>query len=657
MRALALLLTASSWILAQTPPAHPDSSSSIRSTIDSLYKTQNFREVAISPDGKSVAWTEVLKNANHTDSRNSAIYIAPLNEPRKVRRITAGDGHMDASENSIAWSPDSANIAFLSDAGEQGQRQLYIADVENSAIQRLTSLKGYLADPIYSPNGKEIAFLFTENAPRVAGPLEPSTPELGVIDEKIYEQRLTIINTSSNTLRTISPADMYVYEFDWSPSSQELAYTASHGAGDNNWWIAKLYRTDASGSKPELVCKPPDQIAGPRWSPDGKNITFIGGIMSDEGSTGGDIYSVPALGGPMVNLTPGRKSSAAWIKWIPASGRLLFGQYKDGSIQIATLNPATRETETLWTGDEQIRFGGVAKDGKTSAAIRTSWQHAPEVWAGPLGDWRQVTQANAAEKPGWGKAEKVHWTNGGSAVQGWLLYPSDFDKTRKYPMVISVHGGPASQKSPSWPSPGFDLSVLANQGFFVFYPNPRGSYGQGEAFTKANVKDFGYGDLSDILSGLDEVLRTVPVDPQRVGIAGWSYGGFMTMWAVTQTHRFHAAVAGAGIANWQSYYGQNLIDQWMIPYFGASVYDAPAVYAKSSPINYIKNVKTPTLIVVGDRDAECPMPQSREFWHALRTLGIKTEFVVYPNEGHHFNSPEHVEDVLERTISWFKDNM
>jgi dipeptidyl aminopeptidase/acylaminoacyl peptidase len=153
------------------------------------------------------------------------------------------------------------------------------------------------------------------------------------------------------------------------------------------------------------------------------------------------------------------------------------------------------------------------------------------------------------------------------------------------------------------------------------------------------------------------VVRTLPVDPARLGIAGWSYGGYMTMWTVTQTRRFRAAVAGAGIANWQSYYGENLIDQWMIPYFGASVYDNPAVYARSSPINFIRNVTTPTLILVGDSDAECPAPQSYEFWHALKTRGVRTQLVVYAGEGHAIRKPEHVQDLLERTIAWFNDNL
>jgi dipeptidyl aminopeptidase/acylaminoacyl peptidase len=184
-------------------------------------------------------------------------------------------------------------------------------------------------------------------------------------------------------------------------------------------------------------------------------------------------------------------------------------------------------------------------------------------------------------------------------------------------------------------------------------PNPRGSYGQGEAFTRGNVKDFGYGDLRDILAGVDTVVKTLPVDNDRIGIAGWSYGGYMTMWAVTQTNRFRAAVSGAGLSNFQSYYGENDIDQWMIPYFGASVYDDPAVYARSSPINFIKNVKTPTLVVVGERDGEVPAPQSREFWHALKALGVETQFVVYEGEGHAILNPEHRQDIQQRMTAWF----
>jgi dipeptidyl aminopeptidase/acylaminoacyl peptidase len=190
-------------------------------------------------------------------------------------------------------------------------------------------------------------------------------------------------------------------------------------------------------------------------------------------------------------------------------------------------------------------------------------------------------------------------------------------------------------------------------GYFVLEPNPRGSFGQGEEFTQANRGDFGYGDLRDILAGVDKAEAGYSIDPNRVGLTGWSYGGFMAMFAVTQTQRFKAAVAGAGISDWQSYYGENSIDQWMTPYFGATVYDNPAVYARSSAINFIRQARTPTLVVVGERDGECPAPQSFEFWHALRARHVPTRLVVYPNEGHMFTDPAHRQDVMARAAEWF----
>jgi dipeptidyl aminopeptidase/acylaminoacyl peptidase len=626
--------------------------------LSTVSATTQYRETAISPDGRYLAWIANLRNPDHTDSRNSEIFLLDLSKPRATaQKISQSKPH---AEHSIAWSPDSRQFAFLSDADKPGQLELYIQDAGSSSARKITSLTGFLAMPRWSPDGQKIALLFTENAPRAAGPLEAATKDAGVVEEHIYEQRLTLINARTGKADPISPADTYVYEYDWAPDSDRLAYTAAKGSGDNNWWIAQLYTISAASGEVHPVYRPALQIANPQWSPDGKSIAFIGGIMSDEGSTGGDIFTIPAVGGTDPhNATPERKSSPSWIRWLP-SGKILFTETIDGGTAIATLDPASGTAETLWSGSETLRGGdgaiSASGDGRTIAAIRSSWTLAPEVWAGSPNDWAQRTHANDALKPLWGKTENLHWKNDEFDVEGWLMYPVNYDPAKKYPMVVSVHGGPAAAKKPAWPS-AFDMTLLSSQGYFVLFPNPRGSFGEGEAFTKANVKNFGDGDLRDIMLGVDRVILTLPVDPNRLGIAGWSYGGYMTMWAITQTHRFHAAVAGAGIANWQSYYGENLIDQWMIPYFGSTVYNNPPVYAKSSPINFIRNVKTPTLIAVGDSDAECPAPQSYEYWHALKTLGIKTELVIYPGEGHAIRKPEHVQDLLERTIHWFHDNL
>ena len=619
--------------------------------------TTEFRQVALSPDGRRVAYVEGLRNADNSDSRNSLIYIAT--EGAAPRRITVGPSGAKCQEKDITWSPDSRQIAFLSDCASSRQLQLYVADAVTGKTHKLTSVKGYLQTPKWSPEGMQIAVLFTENATRMAGPTEAGVKDAGVVEEVIHEQRLTLVDPRSGATRCVSPADTYVYEYDWSPEGARIVYTAAKGSGDNNWWIAQLYTLATATGDVKHLYKPELQIAVPRWSKDGKQIAFIGGLMSDEGSTGGDIYAISAEGGTPRDLTPNIQASPSWIDWLP-SGRILYAETVDGGSAIAVLNPSKGESEVLWRGDESVRAGedtlSASADGKSIATARSSFALPPEVWAGPINDWKQITHANASLKPVWGKSERLHWMSEGQRVQGWLMYPANYQAGRKYGLIVSVHGGPAAARKPAWPI-WFDFTALSAEGFFVLFPNPRGSYGAGEAFTTANVKDFGFGDLRDIMAGVNQAEHDLPIDDNRLGIGGWSYGGYMTMWAVTQTHRFHAAVAGAGIANWQSYYGENLIDQWMIPYFGSSVYDDPAMYARSSPITYIRNADTPTLIVVGDSDEECPSPQSYEFWHALKTKGVKTRLVIYPGEGHRFHKREDQKDVLARTVDWFRENL
>jgi dipeptidyl aminopeptidase/acylaminoacyl peptidase len=567
------------------------------------------------------------------------------------------DGNPGDGEDSPAWAPDSSRLAFVSDAEERGQKEVWVARADGSRPRRTTGVVGYLAAPRWSPDGTSIAFLYVEGS-QGGGPLRAHAARTGVIEEVIRNQRVAVVDVGSGEVHLLSPAGIHVYDYDWSPDGRSLSVTAAPGPGDNNWWVAQLYVVDRSSGSARAIYRPKWQIADPRWSPDGKTIAFIEGLMSDEGAHGGDLYTIPAEGGKATNHTSGRKATPNWLTWLSPS-EILFTEYQKGGSAICTLQLGNGVIERRWRGAEALTAGGffttfaVAKDGSMCGLIRQSFDRPPEVWVGPIGSWQQVTRTNEGQRARWGKAVSLEWASDGFDVQGWLIPPPDVKPGVLYPMVVVVHGGPASMALSTWPNLGHTTGALMAAGYFVLVPNPRGSYGQGEAFTQANVKDFGGGDLRDILAGVDAVLARYPVDPHRVGITGWSYGGYMTMWAVTQTTRFRAAVAGAGIANWQSYYGENLIDKWMIPFFGASVYDNPAVYEKSSPIRYIKRVKTPTLVIVGERDAECPAPQSFEFWHALKTLGVPTQLVVYPNEGHAFTDPEHRADRVERTLAWF----
>jgi len=607
--------------------------------LDELAAMHAFEEVAISPDGQRVAWVETVLEHGR-DTGRAAVFAAPVDGARPANKL--GEGRH------IAWSHDGTRLAYV-------DHQLYVAPIGGTGVA-VTKLTGYVTDPAWAPDDSRIAILFAEGAVGGGGPLEAEPIETGVIGAAVHNQRLTLVDVRSGAVHQVSPPALHVYEYDWSPDGARFALTAAPGPGDNNWWTAQLYTMPAAGGAATAIHKPALQIAEPRWSPDGAAIGFIGGLMSDEASTGGDVFTVPAAGGAAVNRTPGRPASASTLAWLSPS-QLLVAEYVGGGSAIGRLDLASGAVERLWQGDEAIHRGFLAnystsRDGVLAAAIRSDWQHPPEIWAGPIGAWHQVTALNAGHTAAWGPAKTIAWTSDRFSVQGWLLYPRDFDPARRYPMIVSPHGGPASVATPRWPRPT-DPALFSALGYFVFLPNARGSYGQGEAFTRANVRDFGGGDLRDILAGVDAVLKAAPVDPKRIGLTGWSYGGYMTMWAITQTRRFKAAVAGAGVANWLSYYGQNAIDQWMVPYFGASVYDDPAVYARSAPIGFVKRVATPTLIIVGERDGECPPPQSYELWHALRTLGVPTELVIYPGEGHRLRDTAHQRDVLERAAAWF----
>jgi len=624
----------------------------------SMPRVKNIRGVRISPDGTKLAW--ITRGGIMVQLTAAAESGAELGSPIAV------PDHLPLRD--IAWSPDSKQLTFLANIrGTMPAAQLWTVDAPGGTPEKLADFKGYVSTPSFSPDGKTIAVLFIEGMPRIAGPLMPMTPPEGEIDEHYYEQRITTVDIATHAVRQVSPSDLYVYEYDWAPDGKSWAVSAAHGSGDNNWWVARLYTISAETGQLHEVVKPKLQFAQPRFSPDGKEIAYISGIMSDEGSTGGDIYVVSASGGRARNLTPNMKASATWLTWT-APGKLLFTENVDGNAGVATVSTRGGDEKTLWSGFESISAGGwglslsLARDGVTSAVVRQSFTEPPELWAGPIGQWKKVTSMNSGAKPGWGETKNVHWLgeplpHSGAAgkkqrIQGWLMFPRNYDPHQKYPLVVTVHGGPSAACMPHWDTANGAASAL---GYFVLCPNPRGSFGQGEAFTLANVKDFGGGDYRDIMAGIDSLAKQYPINLNLLGIHGHSYGGYMTMWAETQTHRFKAAVAGAGLSDWLSYYGENDIDEWMIPFFGASVYDDPAVYAKSSPITFVKNVKTPTLILVGDRDGEVPAPQSFEWWHALKTLHVPVTLVVYKDEGHAINKPADRHDYELRSLEWFEE--
>ncbi|MGC1382074.1 MAG: S9 family peptidase [Candidatus Baltobacteraceae bacterium] len=624
---------------------------SMRDVLAATYAVRDLSAVDLSPGGDAVAWAEAFHDRSDLlgSPVSYALYIKRLAGGARLR-LTAGRMTAYYDEENPVWSPDGRHVAFLSDARSKGQLRLFVANAGGSRVRQLAAFKGNVQRLTWAPNGERLAVLYIADAHRKAGALAPGARDVGAIGTTIDEQRLATIDLRSGAIRMLTSDRRYVYEYGWSPDSRQVAITYADGNGDNNWWIARLARVDVATATIHDLLAPSYQIDDPQWSPDGKQIALIGGIMSDFGSTGGDVYLIDTSTGAARDLTTGAPFSVQSLRWNDAASLNLVA-HVSGSMHVLRLDAASGHATALTDREESLWSWSSAKDGAVVALVRASFQDPPEVWTGPPAELRQVSKSNAGATRLYGKAVSIEWKNDGNEVQGWLVYPLAFDPRRTYPMITIVHGGPSAATVPSFG--GRNVSGLASQGYFVFMPNPRGSFGRGEAFTRANVKGFGYGDWRDDLAGIDAAIAAAPIDPNRLGLMGWSYGGYMAMWAETQTSRFKAIVAGAGIVNWQSYYGQNKIDQWMIPFFGASVYQDPAVYAKSSPITYIEHSKTPVLILQGERDEEVPAPQAFEFWHAMETLGVPTKLIVYADEGHAPRQIAHQIDIMTQTVAWF----
>ena len=612
-----------------------------------------FLSVAISPDGKNVASVEGDASPSGGEPIIRTLTIRTVDGKRTVFVALPCGSVRECWPSSPVWSADGKTLAFALRKPGTHARSVYTVAADGSHPTDILDFNGTIGDIKYTPNSK-LVMLAVEGATKEVGATQPGAPITGDLSGPVPEQRIGVLDGGKLVWK--SPADMFVYQFDMIPDGSGFVGTAAHGDGDNNWWVAKLYRFDANGAA-KVIFDPPDarhQIADPVVSPSGKRVAFISGIMSDFGSTGGDIYDVPVAGGAANDTMPNTNVSARSIAW-GCDGRLhvefLSGPLTALGATDGGMGAGAPTTLFLTNQTLHGESAGVSRtcSSPVTATIHEDFTTPPEIEVGPIGHWHDLTHENAGlTMPA--TVKSITWKSDGYDVQGWLLLPPN--AKGKLPMITVIHGGPAAASVPRFAGPGIETKEL-EKGYALFFPNARGSFGQGEAFTQANVRDFGYGDLRDILAGIDQVEKEAPIDDARLGVTGGSYGGYMTMWTVTQTNRFKAGVAGAGIANWLSYYGENGIDEWMLPYFGASVYDDPQVYAKSSPMTFIKHVKTPVFAYVGALDIECPAPQTEEFWHALHDLGVPVSYAIYPGEGHGLRDPAHIADQEARTLAWW----
>lgn len=611
--------------------------------IDDALRLREVSDPQLSPDGVSVVFV-VTELDEETKEYRRQLWRIPT-EGGEARQLT----HDKPGKGEPRWSPDGRQIAFVARRGEGEENQIWLLPADGGEARPLTQAGGGVQGIEWSPDGSQLLFLSRE-AP---GEEEKRLREQGgirVVDRRPRMWQVWTVEVASDRCRQVTADRSSKAAARWSPDGRWIAFEQRHDPTANQVFRSSLWVIRASGKGRRRLTADSACETAPRWSPDGKQIAFLRRAVP--GYTQLDkLAVVPARGGEARVLTSRLDRSVVELSWTPL-GKCLLIVVHDGMRQHAhAMALRGGPLRPLTSGDRvvsSLRLAGPRLVFLSGSATEPAEIH---VAADDGTGERRLTATNPRVKHlRLGRTRAVSWSSGdGLRLEGVLVLPPGYRKGKPLPLIVEPHGGPAGART--W---GFysTWQVLAGHGYAVLSPNFRGSAGYGQAFVAANEDDFGGGDFADLMAGVDALVEQGIADPRRLGIMGYSYGGYMTAWAIGQTDRFRAAVAGAGVTNLQSFYGTSDIQWFTRDYQRGRPWERPERYAAQSPITYVGRVKTPTLIYHGDEDRRVPMEQSEQLYVSLRERGVPTELVRYPREAHGLTEYWHQRDCLERILGW-----
>lgn len=634
-------------------------------SIDDLLDMTTPADAQIHPDGEQVAYVRssaVGEKGNHAGS--SEVWLTSgLSDDRRLTTSTTHARHP-------RWSPDGKLLAYLGKLKGSSRHQICLLDRDWGETRLLTDQEAGVSRFSWSPDGSEILLLSTDPEPEEIKQRKKEDRDWIEYEAHHRFNRLWRYNIESGDTSTLTDDDLHIYEFAWSPDGTQVVAIAADQPYNWAWYGARLVLIDVESGAVSTLYAPEKQLARPAWSPDGSTIAVISCIFSDEGMTGGDVMLIDRATGDARNITEGHARSYLECHWAPNGATMLTPAVEDGAASICRVQRDGRN-EVLWFQRANLSaYSGAAlsqsRYGQHIAIIISTPDSPPNVQHGRVGecaiDWSAMTEMNNDLAEHVNTTEMtLHWPSfDDRLIQGLLIWPYDAEPgVDRLPMIVLVHGGPTGLSGYGFPdtrSMGW-AHLLAARGYLCFFPNYRGSMGFGTEFAELNNKDLGGGDLEDVLRGIDYCVERGWADPNRLGIGGWSYGGYLTPWAVTQTPRFKAAVSGASITNWTSFHGVSTIQGWDETFNRADPYNADGFYTFRSPVYNLDSAQTPTLFLHGERDPVCPVGQAYEMWRGLKERDIETELVVYPREPHGFREREHVRDLLTRVVDWFSERV
>jgi dipeptidyl aminopeptidase/acylaminoacyl peptidase len=645
MRKAALLLA---LVLACAPAA-----AQTVPTIDELVSLHRVGSPAISPDATRVVYT--VREANWDDNAyKTEIWMADV-ATGALRQLTTAK----TSSSQPAWSPDGRMLAFISDRTDK--RQVYLIDPTGGEAEALTSQEDGVSSFAWSPDGKQIAFTAADPKTQALKDRDKKYGEFEVVDQDQTMTRLYVIDLEGKKVRKLTDGAFSVGSFDYSPDGREIAFDFRPETDSPSFATEDISVVSVADGKIRPLVSQAGPDTAPHFSPDGRQILFETAMGNEDFYSYSDtrLAVIPASGGPIQVVSADFDEDPAIVAWRP-QGIFFQASFHTWSY-LYRLDPATHKVTRLAPADQWIGSGfTLSRDAATTAFVASDAKSFPEVFVAPVNTMqpRRLTKLGK-QTEGWvkGTHEVISWkSQDGTVIEGVLHKPAGFEAGKRYPLLVVIHGGPTgvSRPTPFSSTSSYPIDIWLAKGALVLEPNYRGSAGYGEKFRSLNICNLGIGDAWDVISGIDHLVALGIADNDRVGVMGWSQGGYISAFLTTHdSARFKAVSVGAGISDWMTYYVNTDIHPFTRHYLKATPWDDPEIYRKTSPITYIKNAKAPTLIQHGEKDPRVPIPNAYELYQGLRDQGVPATLIVYKGFGHGLTKPKANRAAMEHNLDWF----
>jgi dipeptidyl aminopeptidase/acylaminoacyl peptidase len=624
-----------------------------------LVATEKPDDPRLSPDGAWITWA-VSPYSFPVDKPAGSIWLAPVDGSRPATKFTRGNAH----DFQPRWSPDGTVIAFLSDRAERGTYNLYEMSLSGGEARQLTFRKSGVSSFSWSPDGRSIAFLAADDPTEEDERRKKELDDANVYGERWQFGRIHVFDTETREVRTLPTGERHVFELAWSPDSQHMAFFSSETPETESQSFAHISTIALDGNDTvELGPAGGLFVMQLTWSPDDTRLYYVRSHEPVPSSFA--IYSKDLDCNPPTLVTPAvtDQECSLGVRVIQGDQRLLITIARGLDTRLEWLDPDSGERELLFTPPEGQEFSGLfsialGANGKpVLAVIGSNIDEPPELFAGRPESLRKITDHHEALADyAFGTPEAFFWTaSDGLEMDGVLVRPRE-SPGGPLPLIVFPHGGPYGRDNLEWE---VFPNWFAHHGFAVFLPNYRGGMGRGNEFASWGHGGTGDMEFDDVMTGVDALIERGIADPERLGIGGWSQGGFLTAWAVTQTHRFKAGMMGAGVSDWNMMVMTSDVPTIESMLGGNRPWDGPGPHRSQnhSPISFAKNVQTPLLIIHGEQDPRVPVSQAIGFHRALLETGSKSMLVTYPREPHGFRERNHQIDLLRRLRDWFTEHV